>query len=96
MRMAVEECPITGPDLQEKLEMSRAGAEMQPIRTVKCPVCGFYLLDVSGRDHCYIRVKCRKCKFDEMIDTALFRTMKSRQRKRLLTYSQRLAEELQR
>ena len=55
MRMAVEECPITGPDLQEKLAMSRAGAEMQPIRTVKCPVCGFYLLDVSGRDHCYIR-----------------------------------------
>ena len=41
-------------------------------------------------------MKCRKCKFDEMIDTALFRTMKTRQRKRLLTYSQRLAEELQR
>lgn len=42
---------------------------------------GFYLLDVYGTDHCYIRVKCRKCKFDETIDTALFRTIRHRRRK---------------
>lgn len=96
MQKALERHVITGPELQEKLEMSKAGAQAQPIRTVKCPVCGFYLLDVSGRDHYYIRVKCRKCKFDEIIDTALFRTMKTNQKKRLLSYSRRLSEELQR
>ena len=34
-----------------------------------------FTLDVYGHDHYYIRVKCRKCKFDELIDTALFRTL---------------------
>jgi len=70
------------PDLQEKLEASRAGAEKLELREIKCPVCGFYLLDVYGRDHHFTRVKCRKCKFDEVIDTALFRTMERRRRRK--------------
>ncbi len=60
----------------DKLEQSRAGAEQLARREIKCPSCGFYLLDVYGRDHHYTRVKCRKCKFNEVIDTALFRTVK--------------------
>lgn len=67
------------PDLQEKLARSRAEAEKLELRQVKCPNCGFYLLDVYGRDHHYTRVKCRKCKFNEVIDTALFRTVRIRQ-----------------
>jgi phage FluMu protein Com len=67
------------PDLQEKLAQSRAGAEKLELRQIKCPNCGFYLLDVYGRDHHYTRVKCRKCKFNEVIDTALFRTVRIRQ-----------------
>ena len=66
-------------DLQEKLSQSRAGAEKLELRQIKCPNCGFYLLDVYGRDHHYTRVKCRKCKFNEVIDTALFRTVHIRQ-----------------
>ena len=69
------------PDIQAKLAASRAGAETKRLRSIRCPNCGFYLLDVYGTDHYYIRVKCRKCKFDETIDTALFRTMKHRRRK---------------
>ena len=69
------------PDLQEKLSQSRAGAEKLELRQIKCPNCGFYLLDVYGRDHLYTRVKCRKCKFNEVIDTALFRTVRIRQHK---------------
>ena len=87
---------ITGEELRTRLELSREGAKAQPIRSVKCPECGFYLLDVSGRDHYYIRVKCRKCKFDEIIDTALFRTMRPKQEQRLLSYSRKLTEEMQR
>lgn len=67
------------PDLQEKLAQSRAGAEKLELRQIKCPNCGFYLLDVYGTDHHYTRVKCRKCKFNEVIDTALFRTIRIRQ-----------------
>ena len=67
------------PDLQDKLAQSRAGAEKLELRQIKCPNCGFYLLDVYGRDHHYTRVKCRKCKFNEVIDTALFRTVRIRQ-----------------
>lgn len=67
------------PDLQEKLARSRAEAEKLELRQIKCPNCGFYLLDVYGKDHHHTRVKCRKCKFNEVIDTALFRTVRIRQ-----------------
>lgn len=68
-------------DYEKKLEMSREGVDVAQLREIRCPHCGFYLLDVYGRNHYYIRVKCRKCKFDELIDTALFRTMKRRGRR---------------
>ena len=80
MPVVIERHVTAGPDLQQKLEASRAGAAGEPLRTIRCPSCGFYLLDVYGHDHYYIRVKCRKCKFDETIDTALFRTMKRHRR----------------
>ena len=92
MQGVIERHVTAGPDLQQKLEASRAGAEGEPLRTIRCPSCGFYLLDVYGHDHYYIRVKCRKCKFDETIDTALFRTMKQRQRIRLRSYRDSLSK----
>ena len=78
---------ISGPpvkELEQKLAQSRLGLQKGKLRTIRCPCCGFYLLDVVGRDHCYIRIKCNKCKFNEVIDTALFRTLRFRgQKKRL-------------
>ena len=71
------------PAVLEKLEQSRLGAEKLVRREIKCPNCGFYLLDVYGRDHHYTRVKCRKCKFNDVIDTALFRTIRTKHRKGL-------------
>lgn len=78
MPAVIERHVIAGPELQDKLIESKAGIQIEHIRTIRCPSCGFYLLDVYGHDHYYIRVKCRKCKFDEIIDTALFRTMEHR------------------
>ena len=49
-----------------------------PLRMVRCPRCGFYLLDVYGYNHYLVRVKCRKCKFNETIDTARYRTVRGR------------------
>lgn len=66
------------PDTVKKLEYSRRRAEVLIKREIKCPVCGFHLLEVYGRDHHITRVKCQKCKFNEFIDTALFRTIKIR------------------
>lgn len=66
------------PGVKEKLELSRRGAEKLVLREIRCPNCGFHLLDVYGTDHHYTRVKCRKCKFEDVIDTALFRTVKCR------------------
>ena len=80
MQAVIERHVTAGPELEEKLARSRKLAEQQTSRTIRCPSCGFYLLDVYGEGHYLIRVKCRKCKFDETIDTALFRTMRKRRR----------------
>jgi len=75
------------PELKQKLVQSKEAVQGIPLRAVRCPLCGYYLLDVYGKDHCYIRVKCRKCKFDDVIDTALFRTWMRKHRDRMKTGS---------
>ena len=87
MPPVIERHVTAGPDVGRKLEASRAGAAGQPLRTIRCPGCGFCLLEVNGHDHYYIRVKCRKCKFADTIDTALFRTVRGARNKRLRMYS---------
>jgi phage FluMu protein Com len=62
MQAVIERHVTAGPDLQYKLEQSRKLAESQELRTIRCPSCGFYMLDVYGHEHYLIRVKCRKCK----------------------------------
>ena len=74
------------PDLEFRLEQSRKLAESQPLRTIRCPKCGFYMLEIGGYEHVAIQVKCRKCKFSDVIDTALFRTIRKRQKERLKHY----------
>ena len=74
------------PDVQERLAASKAGAEAKALRTIRCPNCGFYLLNVYGQ----------KCKFSETIDTALFRTMGRKQQKRLQAYCEEIGKKLQR
>ena len=95
MPAVIERHMNAAPDVQQKLAASRAGAEGHPLRTIRCPGCGFYLLEVFGHDHCYIRVKCRKCKFCDTIDTALFRTMRKNQAKRLKAYSDAIGKAMQ-
>ena len=96
MRGTVERHVAAGSEVQAKLTASRAGAEALPLRTVRCPNCGFFLLNVYGQDHYYLQVKCQKCKFSETIDTALFRTMSKRRQKRLQAYCEEIGKALQR
>lgn len=72
----VKQYPV--PDLSFKLDLSKRGAEKLIKRSIRCPNCGFYLLDVYGTEHYYTKVKCQKCKFCEVIDTALFRTIRAK------------------
>ena len=78
MQTTIERYSKPVPDLQERLAQSRAGAEKLELREIKCPNCGFYLLDVYGRDHHYTQVKCRKCKLEEPLNLAYFRRIKKR------------------
>ena len=55
-------------EIVSKLEVSRRQAERLVKREIKCPNCGFHLLEVYGTDHHITRVKCQKCKFNELID----------------------------
>lgn len=64
------------PEVREKLALSERMAQTLERRPIKCPICGFYIFDEYGRDHHIVRAKCRKCKFDEPIDTAYFRTQR--------------------
>ena len=92
MQTVIERHMTAGPEVQRKLNASKEGAEGMPLRTIRCPGCGFYLLEVYGHDHCYIRVKCRKYKFSDTIDTALFRTMRKHQVNRLKAYANALGK----
>lgn len=65
-------------EIVRKLDSSRQQAERLVKREIKCPNCGFHLLEVYGTDHHITRVKCQKCKFNELIDTAMFRTIRKR------------------
>ena len=68
---------IVSAEIHDKLNQSRQLAQHLELRNIRCPICGFHLLDVYGYNHYLVRVKCRKCKFDEVIDTAYFRTMRN-------------------
>ena len=92
MQNTAEKREIPVPDLQYRLEQSRKATEGKALRTIRCPGCGFYLLDVENYDHYIVRVKCRKCKFNDVIDTAFFRTMKKKQLTRLKKYSDDLGK----
>jgi phage FluMu protein Com len=81
---------IADPVVQEKLRQSKLKAEKLVKREIRCPRCGFYLMDVYGYGHYITRVKCRKCKFDEVIDTGLFRTMRHQKRYQYSKYKSRI------
>ena len=71
---------IMSAEVQDKLDQSKLLTEHLEVRVIQCPVCGYRLIDVFGYDHYLVRVKCRKCKFEEVIDTAYFRTMQKKRK----------------
>ena len=52
-------------------------------RTLRCPRCGHRLVDVAAGTSGSIRVKCRKCKFQGVLDLGRFRKQRSVFRRRM-------------
>ena len=67
------------PQLRRKLYASQSLAVGKAKRNVKCPICGALLYKAVGREHQLVEAFCRKCGFNEVIDLALFRTMRLNQ-----------------
>ncbi len=68
------------PPIRRNLYQSKRAVVGLAERKIKCPACGFFLCKAYGeRIHCCISVRCEKCKFNDVIDLALFRTMHLKQ-----------------
>ena len=80
-------------DVCEKLAGIKAQVREEELRQVKCPICGYCILLTYGYDHFFYKAKCRKCKFEDVIDAALFRKAGNR-RKRLRLYHSELRKPL--
>ena len=76
--MSNKSFPGYGSILNEFLKTFRKipDEESSKLRPVRCPNCGFRLMDVVGYDHMIIKTKCSRCKFEEAIDVALYRRIK--------------------
>ena len=67
--------PIYGtptPEHWEKVLLSQEEVEDLEERDLKCPVCGIRIATVYSRIG-YIKIKCKKCKFEGAISLAYFR-----------------------
>ena len=78
MQAVIERHVTAGPDLQYKLEQSGNWRSLRNPDDSLPELRILYAGRLRSSEHYLICVKCRKCKFDETIDTALFRTMQHR------------------
>ena len=65
----------------EKLEKSKQETAGMKPRDLKCPVCGYTIARVYGDQQGHANLKCRKCKFDGVINLAYFRRVKGKIRR---------------
>ncbi|MCD8067530.1 MAG: hypothetical protein LUE87_01300 [Lachnospiraceae bacterium] len=68
--------PAPDEDIVDKLLRSRREVEEMSERELRCPVCNYLIAGVYGDKSGHIRIKCRKCKFDGVLNLAYFRRMK--------------------
>lgn len=59
-------------------KIQRSGHEVEGMQEqeLRCPVCRFRIAGVYGDRSGHIRVKCRKCKFEGVLNLAYFRRMR--------------------
>lgn len=67
-------------EVLEKLELSRQEAEELDKKELTCPICNFRIAGVYSDKAGHLEVKCRKCKFEGIINLAYFRRQQSHHR----------------
>ena len=65
------------PEQAYLIHRSRREAERMEKREVKCPACGFRMTEAGSDSRGHTTLKCQKCKFQEPLNLAYFRTMKN-------------------
>lgn len=68
--------PTPDQVVMDKLIRSCREVEEMPEQELRCPICHFRIAGVYGDRSGHIRVKCRKCKFEGVLNLAYFRRMK--------------------
>ena len=64
------------PEVQERLRLSRLGAETLQERDIRCPTCGFRIQRVYSDATGHLSVKCQKCKNIHILNLAYFRSIR--------------------
>lgn len=64
------------PEVAEKIRKSREEVKKLQGRRLECPVCGHRIEEIYGITSGIVQVKCRKCKLEEPLNLAYFRTIK--------------------
>ena len=62
--------------MEELLNRSRDSVGDKELRNVKCPRCGFKLMQVYGHADIPVEIRCGKCKYTDIINLAFFRTQR--------------------
>ena len=60
-------------EIKEKLIKSKIDAAKTDKKTIRCPICGIRLIELYSSERPIVQVKCKKCKFEQPINTAYFR-----------------------
>ncbi|MCC8105968.1 MAG: hypothetical protein LIO99_08200 [Clostridiales bacterium] len=66
------------PDQAVVDKILRSGREVEKMQEqeLRCPICHYRIAGVYGDRSGHIRVKCRKCKFEGVLNLSYFRRMK--------------------
>ena len=68
--------PMPSEAVLKKLELSEREFLRKGRRVVRCPQCGYRIIDGTEERYGTVQVKCNKCGFSGPLSLRLFRTQK--------------------
>ena len=68
--------PPVPEDVKRRLEMSARDYGVQQSRALRCPRCGYFLMEIPSDMAGVISIKCHKCKGIFRMNTSYFRTQR--------------------
>ena len=68
-------------EIQALLDKSKESVGGRTERKVRCPQCGYVLFAAFGHSDIPVMVRCKKCKFEGILNLGMFRTVGRKYRK---------------